>query len=171
MSVLRRYKAAELANEQAGKQAAQLAMAQETSAITSEVKQQRLITQVRALKQLNEQHEMQILKLTRSTPAIGSGVPPLPDCGSDSTPSEKRKTGADSSVLSATLSPPKVASRETTQAWTEKMDEASPVSGRTGAEVGTHGTEWELDLAWAALAERRAALEDLLESGPEMLAK
>jgi hypothetical protein len=188
--VLRRCKAAELAKERAEKQVAHLAMAQETLVITSDVKQQRLITQVRALKQLNEQHEMQILKLTRSPPGAGSEAPVLPHSGSDSISTEIVKTGDDNPVLSATPSAP----RETRQAWTQIVvdkfarpgggqkfelgkgqaaDPTSPVSDSTAGavEVDTRGTKWELDLAWAALAERRAALEELLESGPEMLAE
>ena len=55
----------------------------------------------------------------------------------------------------------------------QAADPASPLSDNiAGATtVGPHATVWELKLAWAALAERRAALEELLESGPQMRGK
>lgn len=148
---LQRRKAAELAKERAEKQAAQLARAE-----------QRLTAQVRALKQFSEHQERQLF-------AASSEAVLLTHSGSDSTSVGKAKTGEDELRALAhdsgsTCSPQKF-ERSTQQA----AGPASPVLGgdTSGTRVaGTRGSDWELGLAWAALEERRAVLEELLESGP-----
>lgn len=177
VSVRCRCKAAELKQQQAEKQATHLAMAQETTAAVSDVKQQRFMAAIRALRQLNEEQQMQILDLTRNPPGSSSG----------SIAAGERKTACGDLVdMFATPSPP----REPREAWSLAHDTSNSHSARSPAEtasemrpeaasasapLATAGAaeprkrdgDWELDLAWKALDERRAALQKLLDSGPE----
>lgn len=152
---LQRCKAAVLAKERAEMQVAQFVRAE-----------QRLTAQVRALKQLNEHQERQLLQYTHAPSALATSSEAvlLTHSGSDSTSVGKARACEDEPAhdFSSTCSP---------QKFERSMQQAGPASpvlhGTPGAlTAGTRGSDWELDLAWAALEERRAVLEELLRSGP-----
>ena len=127
---------------------AHAATPEETVIVTSDVKEQRLVAQIRALKQLTEQQETQILELARTAASTGLETI-LVGSGLDSTPGMR-------------------SAPQTTELRTHvSAAPALPLSHGTTDTVKTRQTDWELDLAWAALDERRAVLEELLESGPK----
>ena len=127
-----RRKAAEVEQEQAEKHAAHVAMPEETLTVTSDVKEQRLLAQIRALKQLTEQQETQILELTRTAANAGPKAI-LVGTGTDSTPVMR--------------SPPQTTERRTHVSAAPAL----PVSHDKTDAVKTRQTDWELDLAWAAV--------------------
>lgn len=78
-------------------------------------------------------------------------------------PDDRQETHATKS-----MSTPPAAGSQADLRTADGSDSLSAGGTPGSAEARTGSRHWELDLAWAALEERRAVLEELLKNGPEV---